>query len=142
MRTVMTVVDVGDVRIGEGQPLCLIAGPCVIESEAVVLQTAERLARIGVPPDADDNHGTQVVNLCPAGTDLFYHVITDFRPDDGTSFHHNPSSTDPLGWLNPSKGRGEFCMGHKSMDATPCSPKLYPGEIIIVRLVVTRPIDH
>jgi len=44
---------VGDVNIGPGQPLVLIAGPCVIESEELVLRTAaevQKIARrIGMP---------------------------------------------------------------------------------------------
>ncbi|ROR32233.1 3-deoxy-8-phosphooctulonate synthase [Inmirania thermothiophila] len=40
-------------EVGPGAPLLLIAGPCVIESEALVLEVAERLrgitARLGVP---------------------------------------------------------------------------------------------
>lgn len=46
-------VSVGDVRIGGGAPLVLIAGPCVIESEAHATMLAERLKQIaaeaGVP---------------------------------------------------------------------------------------------
>ena len=37
------VVRVGKLKIGEGQPLVVIAGPCVIESEAHALRMAERL---------------------------------------------------------------------------------------------------
>jgi 2-dehydro-3-deoxyphosphooctonate aldolase (KDO 8-P synthase) len=39
-------VDVAGIRIGEGQKLALIAGPCVIESESTSLFVAERLAAI------------------------------------------------------------------------------------------------
>lgn len=37
---------IGDLEIGGGRPLTLIAGPCVIEDERTLLATAERLARI------------------------------------------------------------------------------------------------
>jgi 2-dehydro-3-deoxyphosphooctonate aldolase (KDO 8-P synthase) len=40
------VVRVGKLRIGEGQPLAVIAGPCVIESEAHALKMAERLSKV------------------------------------------------------------------------------------------------
>lgn len=44
----MNVVRVMEtVAIGAGEPLCLIAGPCVLEQEALVLSTAEHLARLG-----------------------------------------------------------------------------------------------
>src|SRR5579862_3947286 len=39
-------ISIGCVRIGGNQPLFLIAGPCVIESEAHALMMAERLAEI------------------------------------------------------------------------------------------------
>ncbi|NQV26766.1 MAG: 3-deoxy-8-phosphooctulonate synthase [Rhodopirellula sp.] len=37
-------VSVGDLRCGTGQPLLFIAGPCVIESEELILDVAKRLA--------------------------------------------------------------------------------------------------
>jgi 2-dehydro-3-deoxyphosphooctonate aldolase (KDO 8-P synthase) len=46
-------VSLGDFRIGAGEPLVLLAGPCVIESEGHAMKTAERLVKIagkaGVP---------------------------------------------------------------------------------------------
>ena len=49
----MEEVRVGEIRIGKGQPLMLIAGPCVLESEAVVMETAKRLkdlcGSLGIP---------------------------------------------------------------------------------------------
>ncbi|MBS3921241.1 MAG: 3-deoxy-8-phosphooctulonate synthase [Deltaproteobacteria bacterium] len=39
----MNEVKVGEVRIGKGNPLVLIAGPCVIEGEAIVLEIAKGL---------------------------------------------------------------------------------------------------
>lgn len=40
------VVKVKDIKIGSGQPLVLIAGPCVIESEKSALYHAEELVKI------------------------------------------------------------------------------------------------
>ena len=44
---------VSGITVGEGHPLCLIAGPCVIESRDLTLKIAERLrdiaSRIGMP---------------------------------------------------------------------------------------------
>lgn len=49
----MSTVSIGTWRVGPGQPLFLIAGPCVIESERMVLTTGERILRIaekaGIP---------------------------------------------------------------------------------------------
>ena len=39
-------VRIGKLKIGNGQPLAVIAGPCVIESEAHALKMAERLAAV------------------------------------------------------------------------------------------------
>ena len=49
----MTPLKLGDITIGGGSPFVLIAGPCVIESEAHALELAGRLGDIarrrGVP---------------------------------------------------------------------------------------------
>jgi 2-dehydro-3-deoxyphosphooctonate aldolase (KDO 8-P synthase) len=44
----MREVKVGEIRIGRGQPLVLIAGPCVIESEEMTFRTAESLKELSV----------------------------------------------------------------------------------------------
>ncbi len=48
-----TKVHIGAIPVGEDSPHILIAGPCVIESEAIVLETATAIARIaqdlGIP---------------------------------------------------------------------------------------------
>ena len=44
----MREVKVGEVRIGKGQPLVVIAGPCVIESEEMTFRTAESLKEMSV----------------------------------------------------------------------------------------------
>jgi len=42
----MNEVKVGEIRIGKGNPLVLIAGPCVIESEANTLEVAKEMKKI------------------------------------------------------------------------------------------------
>ena len=42
----MSEVQIGEIRIGRGNPLILIAGPCVIESEGNALETAGELRRL------------------------------------------------------------------------------------------------
>jgi 2-dehydro-3-deoxyphosphooctonate aldolase (KDO 8-P synthase) len=42
----MNEVRVGKIRIGKGNPLVLIAGPCVIENEEITLTTAKKLKEI------------------------------------------------------------------------------------------------
>ena len=44
--TLIATVNVDKIRIGPDEPLALIAGPCVIEDESVVLQTAESVKKI------------------------------------------------------------------------------------------------
>ena len=39
-------VSIGSYRVGRGCPLLIIAGPCVIESERLTLEIAERLAKL------------------------------------------------------------------------------------------------
>ena len=40
------MVPIGKIHIGEGMPLTLIAGPCVIESETLVMETAEAVKEV------------------------------------------------------------------------------------------------
>jgi len=42
----MQIVDVSGIKIGGNNPLALIAGPCVIETEDIVMQTAEQVKAI------------------------------------------------------------------------------------------------
>jgi len=42
----MQDVTIGDITIGEGRPLAVIAGPCVIETESLALEVAEHLKRL------------------------------------------------------------------------------------------------
>jgi 2-dehydro-3-deoxyphosphooctonate aldolase (KDO 8-P synthase) len=44
----MNEVKVGEVRIGKGNPLVLIAGPCVLEGEEIVLEIAKQLKELCV----------------------------------------------------------------------------------------------
>jgi len=42
----MNEVRVGEIRIGKGNPLVLIAGPCVLEGEAIAIETAKALKEL------------------------------------------------------------------------------------------------
>src|SRR5512143_999323 len=42
----MNEVRVGEMRIGSGNPLVLIAGPCVLEGEAIAMEIAMRLKEL------------------------------------------------------------------------------------------------
>ncbi len=40
------IVEIGKIRVGEKNPFCLIAGPCVVENEKITMAIAERLKKI------------------------------------------------------------------------------------------------
>jgi 2-dehydro-3-deoxyphosphooctonate aldolase (KDO 8-P synthase) len=42
----MRTLEINNLRVGGGAPLALIAGPCVLEEEAVVMRTAEEVKKI------------------------------------------------------------------------------------------------
>ncbi len=42
-----TIVEVGNIRIGAGQPVAIIAGPCAVESEEGVCRIAEEVKKAG-----------------------------------------------------------------------------------------------
>ncbi len=42
----MKTIEIDNIKIGKGQPLLLIAGPCVIESEKLCLEVAEKIKKI------------------------------------------------------------------------------------------------
>lgn len=42
----MQNVNIGDIKVGNDNPIVLIAGPCVIESEDMVLSTAEKIKKL------------------------------------------------------------------------------------------------
>ena len=76
-------VQIGDVVVGGGSPFALIAGPCVIESEAHATELAARLADIarrhGVKTLVDSTFATPL-NVRPLdyGIDLVVHSATKY----------------------------------------------------------------
>lgn len=53
MGTPVALVEVGPYRCGPGQPLLLIAGPCVLQTHEVAMQIATVLCRINDRPDVN-----------------------------------------------------------------------------------------
>jgi 2-dehydro-3-deoxyphosphooctonate aldolase (KDO 8-P synthase) len=49
----MEEVRIGQIKIGKGNPMVLIAGPCVLEDEALTLEIAQELKKLcgelGIP---------------------------------------------------------------------------------------------
>jgi len=42
------MIEIKDYKIGDNEPVALIAGPCVVENEKIILHTAERIKEISV----------------------------------------------------------------------------------------------
>ena len=40
------MIEIGKIKIGDGQPFALIAGPCVVENEEMILETAAQIKKI------------------------------------------------------------------------------------------------
>ena len=40
-------MQLANMNVGNGQPLFVIAGPCVIESESMIINTAQSLKKVG-----------------------------------------------------------------------------------------------
>jgi 2-dehydro-3-deoxyphosphooctonate aldolase (KDO 8-P synthase) len=84
-------VNIGNVTLGAGAPMAVIAGPCVIESEELVLRTAETLAvicsRLGVPlvfkSSYDKANRTSVTSYRGPGMEKGLRILERVRNDTG-----------------------------------------------------------
>ncbi len=97
----MAATRVGDVLIGGGAPLALIAGPCVIEGEEMAFQVAAGLAqicrRVGIPfifkASFDKANRTSLDSFRGPGLSAGLDVLKRIRKDLGvpvTSDVHSP----------------------------------------------------
>jgi 2-dehydro-3-deoxyphosphooctonate aldolase (KDO 8-P synthase) len=83
----MGEVTIGEIRIGKGNPLVLIAGPCVIESEEVVFATVQGLQEIcgslGIPlifkSSYDKANRTSLSSFRGPGLEKGLRVLSDVR---------------------------------------------------------------
>jgi len=83
----MNTVQIGTVSIGKGNPLALIAGPCVIENEDLTFETAGRLKEIcgtlGIPfvfkSSYDKANRTSQASFRGLGMDRGLKVLGDIR---------------------------------------------------------------
>lgn len=83
----MNEVRVEDIRIGKGNPLVLIAGPCVIESEEITFTTAGILKQIcdnlGIPfifkSSYDKANRTSLSSFRGPGIDKGLRILSDVR---------------------------------------------------------------
>ena len=83
----MNEVNVGEIRIGRGKPLVLIAGPCVIENEEIAFGTAARLKEIcdamGIPfifkTSYDKANRTSFSSYRGPGIDQGLRILSDIK---------------------------------------------------------------
>lgn len=99
-------VNIGPFPCGTGQPLLLIAGPCVIESEDLVLQVGKRLAEwsdeLGVPvvfkSSFDKANRTSLDSFRGPGLEAGLAILAKVREATGlpvTTDIHRPEQAEP-----------------------------------------------
>ena len=95
-------ISLGSVRCGRGKPLLLIAGPCVIESEALVLEVASALVELGTRLDIpivfkasfDKANRTSIDSFRGPGLEAGMRILQKVRDTTGlevTTDIHDPS---------------------------------------------------
>jgi 2-dehydro-3-deoxyphosphooctonate aldolase (KDO 8-P synthase) len=107
-RPVAHVVQVGNVRIGPGCPLALIAGPCVIESREHTLKLAEAINhiahRLRMPfifkASFDKANRSSLASFRGPGMEAGLAILSEVQASLGvpvTSDVHEPSQAEPAG---------------------------------------------
>jgi 2-dehydro-3-deoxyphosphooctonate aldolase (KDO 8-P synthase) len=99
--------SIGPWQVGQGRPLLLFAGPCVIESEELVLQVAERLKQIGeelrlpvvFKASYDKANRTSVKSFRGPGLQAGLKILAKAREATGLPLLtdvHEPSQAEPV----------------------------------------------
>jgi 2-dehydro-3-deoxyphosphooctonate aldolase (KDO 8-P synthase) len=99
-------VQVGPYLCGQGQPLLFIAGPCVIESEALIVEVSQRLAdmaaELQVPlvfkSSFDKANRTSIHSFRGPGLERGLEILARVRERTGhplTTDIHEPSQAEP-----------------------------------------------
>ena len=99
-------VEVGQWKCGRGLPLLFIAGPCVIESEELVLQVAHRLAELALAKNVqivfkssfDKANRTSGGSFRGPGLTRGLEILQKVRETTGlpvTTDVHEPSQAEP-----------------------------------------------
>jgi len=100
------IVEINKIRVGEKNPFCLIAGPCVIESEKITLSIAERLKkiceRLSIPlvfkASYDKANRTSMRSFRGPGLKEGLKVLARVKAETGLSLLsdiHQPSEAEP-----------------------------------------------
>ena len=106
MTNATAVVDVGGVRVGGGEPLALIAGPCVIDGADATAEIARRLAEVCAGQDVplifkasfDKANRTAVSSFRGPGLDAGLEVLARIKEQVGVpvlSDIHEPGQAEP-----------------------------------------------
>ncbi len=101
-------VQVGDVKCGHGHPLVVIAGPCVIDGEAVVLEIAHRIVdicgRLNLPlifkASFDKANRTRLDSYRGVGLEKGMEILAKVRSEFSvpvTTDIHLPDQAKPVG---------------------------------------------
>jgi 2-dehydro-3-deoxyphosphooctonate aldolase (KDO 8-P synthase) len=80
-------IHISDIKFGAGNPIFVIAGPCVIENEDIVFRTAERLKKIckalGIPllfkSSYDKANRTSITSFRGPGIEKGLRILSDVR---------------------------------------------------------------
>ncbi|HEV2174178.1 MAG TPA: 3-deoxy-8-phosphooctulonate synthase [Nitrospira sp.] len=101
-----TLVDIGSFKVGQGQRPFLIAGPCVIESEQLAMETASRIAEIakslGIPyvfkSSFDKANRTSITSFRGPGLEKGLQVLAKVKKQVGvpvlTDVHTEEQATE------------------------------------------------
>ncbi len=106
MTNATAAVDVGGVRVGGGEPLALIAGPCVIDGADATAEIARRLAEVCAGLDVplifkasfDKANRTAVSSFRGPGLDAGLEVLARIKEQVGVpvlSDIHEPGQAEP-----------------------------------------------
>ena len=109
-------VTIGKLQCGTQLPLLFIAGPCVIESEELVLSTAERLAEIAARDNLslvfkcsfDKANRTSVDSFRGPGLEAGLEILAKVKQVTGldvTTDIHEPGQAAPAAGQAPSPPR-------------------------------------
>jgi len=100
----MNKVSLGDITIGAGAPLVLIAGPCVIESESSTLYHAKRIrdiaAEVGIPfifkSSYDKANRTSVDSFRGPGVDEGLRILKRVKDEIGVAVTSDVHTADEI----------------------------------------------
>ncbi|MFN4182709.1 MAG: 3-deoxy-8-phosphooctulonate synthase, partial [bacterium] len=102
----MNPVRIGEVEVGKGRPLAIIAGPCVLESEELALEVARFLSRLTFcsgriifKGSFDKANRTSIRSFRGPGLEKGLGILTEVKKQTGlpvTTDIHLPEQAEPV----------------------------------------------